>query len=164
MSVTAADAPRLTVMEPGAGRVGDLGSIGVQFKLWGEDTNGEVSVVEHPFPVGALVPPHLHTREDEYSIVTEGEIGFRSGSRQVVLAAGGYITKPRGEMHTMWNAVRRFRDQAHLQAGKILAIGPSSPERTNVVLWRTVGEAIDVAISQAVAVAEECLRVATKHD
>ena len=104
MSVTAADAPRLTVMEPGAGRVGDLGSIGVQFKLWGEDTNGEVSVVEHPFPVGALVPPHLHTREDEYSIVTEGEIGFRSGSRQVVLAAGGYITKPRGEMHTMWNA------------------------------------------------------------
>jgi len=76
-------------MEPGAGRVGDLGSIGVQFKLWGEDTNGEVSVVEHPFPVGALVPPHLHTREDEYSIVTEGEIGFRSGSRQVVLAAGG---------------------------------------------------------------------------
>jgi len=104
MSVTAADAPRLTVMEPGAGRVGDLGSIGVQFKLWGGDTNGEVSVVEHPFPVGALVPPHLHTREDEYSIVTQGEIGFRSGSRQVVLAAGGYITKPRGEMHTMWNA------------------------------------------------------------
>ena len=28
----------------------------------------------------------------------------RFGSRQVVLAAGGYITKPRGEMHTMWNA------------------------------------------------------------
>jgi uncharacterized cupin superfamily protein len=54
--------------------------------------------------VGALVPPHLHTREDEYSIVTEGEIGFRSGDRETVLAAGGYITKPRGEMHAMWNA------------------------------------------------------------
>ena len=26
------------------------------------------------FPVGALVRPHLHTEEDEYSIVTEGEI------------------------------------------------------------------------------------------
>ena len=61
-------------------------------------------MVEHPFPVGALVPPHLHTLEDEYSIVTEGEIGFRSGDREVVLGAGGYITKPRGEMHTMWNA------------------------------------------------------------
>ena len=50
------------------------------------------------------MPPHLHTREDEYSIVTEGEIGFRSGDREVVLGSGGYITKPRGEMHTMWNA------------------------------------------------------------
>jgi len=76
----------------------------VQFKLWGEDTNGAVSVVEHPFPVGALVPAHLHTREDEYSIVTEGEIGFRSGDREAVLGPGGYITKPRNEMHTMWNA------------------------------------------------------------
>jgi quercetin dioxygenase-like cupin family protein len=78
--------------------------IGVDFKLWGADTGGAVSVVEHPFPVGALVPPHLHTREDEYSIVTEGEIGFRSGDREAVLGAGGYITKPRGEMHAMWNA------------------------------------------------------------
>jgi hypothetical protein len=66
----------------------------VQFKLWRSDTGGAVAVVEHPFPVGALVPPHLHTREDEYSVVTEGEIGFRSGHR-VVLGAGGYITKPR---------------------------------------------------------------------
>ncbi|MFF0393522.1 cupin domain-containing protein [Kitasatospora sp. NPDC004615] len=61
-------------------------------------------MVEHPFPVGALVPPHLHTREDEYSIVLEGEIGFRSGDREAVLGSGGYITKPRGELHTMWNA------------------------------------------------------------
>jgi uncharacterized cupin superfamily protein len=61
-------------------------------------------VVEHPFAVAALVEPHLHTLEDEYSIVTEREIGFRSGSREVVLGPGGYITKPRGEMHAMWNA------------------------------------------------------------
>ncbi len=74
--------------------------------LWGHDTGRALSVVEHPFPVGALVPPHLHTREDEYSIVTEGQIGFRSGDREVVLAAAGYVTKPRGEMHTMWNAGR----------------------------------------------------------
>lgn len=97
-------APPLTVVPPGAGREGWLGSIGVVFKLWGGETNGSVSVVEHPFPVGALVPPHLHTREDEYSIVTEGEIGFRSGDREAVLGAGGYITKPRNELHTMWNA------------------------------------------------------------
>ena len=96
--------PPLTVRHPGEGRVGDLGTIGVVFKLWGEDTGGAVSVVEHPFPIGALVPPHLHTREDEYSIVTEGEIGFRSGDREAVLGPGGYITKPRNELHAMWNA------------------------------------------------------------
>lgn len=96
--------PALTVVQPGEGRVGDLGNIGVVFKLWGKDTNGAMAIVEHPFAVGALVTPHLHTREDEYSIVTEGEIGFRSGDREVVLGPGGYITKPRGEMHAMWNA------------------------------------------------------------
>jgi quercetin dioxygenase-like cupin family protein len=97
-------APPLTVVRPGEGRAGELGSVGVVFKLWGQDTGGALSVVEHPFAVGALVPPHVHTREDEYSIVTEGEIGFRSGDREVVLPAGGYITKPRGELHAMWNA------------------------------------------------------------
>jgi quercetin dioxygenase-like cupin family protein len=100
------DVPALTVVQPGGGPQGFLGSIGVVFKLWGQDTGGAVSIVEHPFPVGALVPPHMHTREDEYSIVTEGEIGFRSGDREVVLGQGGYITKPRGELHTMWNAGR----------------------------------------------------------
>jgi quercetin dioxygenase-like cupin family protein len=98
------DPPPLTIVQPGDGRSGTLGSIGVDFKLWGNDTGGAVSIVEHPFPVGALVPPHLHTREDEYSIVTEGEIGFRSGDREAVLGPGGYITKPRNELHAMWNA------------------------------------------------------------
>ena len=94
----------VTVVRPGEGRVGNLGAIGVVFKLWGADTGVALSVVEHPFPVGAFVPPHMHTREDEYSIVTEGEIGFRSADQEVVLGPGGYVTKPRGEMHAMWNA------------------------------------------------------------
>ena len=103
MSTT--ESPPLTIVQPGAGRTGGLApGIGVVFKLSGEDTGGALSVVEHPFEIGALVPPHLHTREDEYSIVLEGEIGFRSGDREVVLGSGGYITKPRNEMHAMWNA------------------------------------------------------------
>jgi quercetin dioxygenase-like cupin family protein len=75
-------APPLTVVRPGEGRAGELGGVGVVFKLWGHDTGGALSIVEHPFAVGALVAPHTHTREDEYSIVTEGEIGFRSGDRE----------------------------------------------------------------------------------
>ena len=102
---TTVDAVQLKVVQPGEGRTGGLvPGIGVVFKIDGEDTGGALSIVEHPFAVGALVPPHVHTLEDEYSIVLEGEIGFRSEDREVVLGVGGYIIKPRGEVHAMWNA------------------------------------------------------------
>jgi len=95
----------LTIVAPGEGRRVILGAgFGVDFKFWGDDTGGAISVVEHPFAPGVLVPPHIHTREDEYSIVIEGEIGFRSGDKEVTLGPGGYITKPRNELHSMWNA------------------------------------------------------------
>lgn len=94
----------LTVLPAPHGPDQSIGSIGVGFRLGGEQTGGQVAIVEHPFPIGALVPPHVHTREDEFSIVTAGAIGFRSGPDEVVLEAGGYISKPRGELHTMWNA------------------------------------------------------------
>ncbi len=98
-------ATQVKVVEPGGGRRGNLApDAGVIFKIDGEDTGGALSIVEHPFAVGALVPPHIHTLEDEYSIVLEGEIGFRSNDKEVVLGPGGYIIKPRGEVHAMWNA------------------------------------------------------------
>jgi hypothetical protein len=37
-------------------------------------------------------------------MVLEGKIGFRSDDTEVVLEPGGFITKPRGQMHAMWNA------------------------------------------------------------
>ena len=96
---------RLKVVQPGDGRTGVLlPGVGVIFKIDSEDTGGALSIVEHPFAVGALVPPHIHTREDEFSIVLEGEIGFRSEDQEVVLGAGGYIIKPRDQVHAMWNA------------------------------------------------------------
>ena len=103
--VAASPASRVKVVRPGEGRAGRLApGVGVAFKLDAADTGGSLSIVEHPFAVGALVPPHVHTREDEFSIVLEGEIGFRSNDQEVVLGAGGYIVKPRGEVHAMWNA------------------------------------------------------------
>lgn len=98
-------ATEVKVVRPGEGRSGGLApGVGVVFKIDGADTGGALSIVEHPFEVGALVPPHIHTLEDEYSIVLEGEIGFRSEDQEVVLGPGGYIIKPRNQVHAMWNA------------------------------------------------------------
>jgi len=98
-------ASTVTVVQPGDGEAAGVGpGIGVVFKIDGEDTGGAVSIIEQPFEVGALVPPHLHTREDEVTFVLEGKVGFRSGDQEVVLGPGGYIVKPRAEVHAMWNA------------------------------------------------------------
>jgi len=116
-------ATQVKVVEPGGGRRGNLApDAGVICKMDGEDTGGALSIVEHPFAVGALVPPHIHTLEDEYSIVLEGEIGFRSNDKEVVLGPGGYIIKPRGEVHAMWNA-------GSVPARMIEVISPAGFER-----------------------------------
>src|SRR3954447_18786563 len=139
--------PPLTVVRPGEGRAGDLGAITVEFKLMGADTGGALAIVEHGFPPGSLVPPHVHTLEDEYSIVTAGEIGFRSGDREVVLGPGGYITKPRGEVHTMWNAgpvpARMIEvispagfEHFFWDVGEIVAAGPPDPSDIAAVAER----------------------------
>jgi mannose-6-phosphate isomerase-like protein (cupin superfamily) len=94
-----------------------------------------------PYPPArewALVPPHVHTREDEFSIVTAGSIGFRSGPDEVVLGPGGYIVKPRGELHTMWNAgtteARMIEvitpagfEQFFAEVADMIEVGPPSP-------------------------------------
>ena len=81
--VMVASATRVKVVEPGGGRRGHLApGVDVIFKIGGEDSGGALSIVEHPFEVGALVPPHTHTLEDEYSIVLEGKIGFRSNDQE----------------------------------------------------------------------------------
>lgn len=105
VNVRAPGAPQVKALHPGQGRDGTLlPGIGVVFKVDGADTGGGLSIVEHPFEVGALVPPHRHALEDEFSIVLEGEVGFRSEDQEVVLGPGGYIVKPHGEVHAMWNA------------------------------------------------------------
>jgi quercetin dioxygenase-like cupin family protein len=91
------------VVQPDSHEVTLVPGFTATVKLVGSDTGG-LSIVEHTFAPGTLVPPHRHSREDEISYVIAGEIGFRSDGREVVLGAGGYIVKPRGELHSMWNA------------------------------------------------------------
>ena len=73
--------------------------------IWGAETGGTFSLVEHPIPPRTLVAPlHLHTREDEYSYVLEGRMGAQLGDDVVFAEAGDLVFKPRGQWHTFWNA------------------------------------------------------------
>ena len=146
MSGSTAD--RVTVVQPGEGEAADVGpGIGVVFKIDGEDMGGAVSIVEQPFEVGALVPPHIHTREDEISVVLQGQVGFRSEDHEVVLNPGGYIVKPRGEVHAMWNAGKSPAriieiitpagfEEAMREVAAMAAAGPPDPEALGEVAAR----------------------------
>ena len=92
------------VVEPAEGRSVWLGGGGVVFKVSGAETRGAFAVVEHPIEPGRLVLPQVHVHEDEYSYVPEGTIGARVGDHEIVAGQSSYVIKPRGLMHTFWNA------------------------------------------------------------
>ena len=89
---------------PAAGKAVDLGSVGVRFMAWSEETGGGFSLVEHPIPPLSLAAPlHRHSREDEYSFVLEGRMGALLGDDVIYAAAGELAFKPRHQWHTFWN-------------------------------------------------------------
>jgi mannose-6-phosphate isomerase-like protein (cupin superfamily) len=89
---------------PQAGEAVDLGSVGVRFMAWAEETGGGFSLVEHPIPPRTLVAPlHRHSREDEYSFILEGRMGAMLGEEVIYASAGALAFKPREQWHTFWN-------------------------------------------------------------
>lgn len=90
---------------PSEGEYTDLLSVGVRFMVWGEESGGGFSLVEHPIAPRTLAAPlHIHHREDEYSYVLEGTMGALLGDDVVYVEAGELAFKPRGQWHTFWNA------------------------------------------------------------
>jgi mannose-6-phosphate isomerase-like protein (cupin superfamily) len=99
----ASQGPR--ILGPRDGRTLDLGVVGVRFLIWGEESGGGFSLVEHPIPARTLAAPlHRHSREDEYSFVLEGRLGAQLGDEVVYAEAGDLAFKPRDQWHTFWNA------------------------------------------------------------
>jgi len=89
---------------PRDGKAVDLGSLGVRFMAWGEETGGGFSLIEHPIPPKTLAAPvHRHSREDEYSFVIEGRMGALLGDDVIVAEVGDLAFKPRNQWHTFWN-------------------------------------------------------------
>jgi mannose-6-phosphate isomerase-like protein (cupin superfamily) len=63
------------------------------------------SVVEHLLAPRELAAPlHMHSREDEFTIVVAGSIGFLLGRDVFHAGPGELVRKPRNQWHTFWNA------------------------------------------------------------
>jgi uncharacterized cupin superfamily protein len=66
--------------------------------IWGEESGGGFSLVEHPIPPRHLAAPlHRHSREDEYSYVLEGRLGALLGEDVIYAEVGDLAFKPRDQ-------------------------------------------------------------------
>lgn len=50
------------------------------------------------------IQPHLHHKEDEYSVVIAGVVTFQLGEQIIQGTPGTLLAKPRGVWHVAWNA------------------------------------------------------------
>lgn len=99
----ASQGPR--IVGPRDGAVAELGGCDARFLVWGEESGGGFSLVEHPVPPRSLCAPlHRHFGIDEYSYVLEGRMGALLGDEVVYADAGDLAFKPRDQWHTFWNA------------------------------------------------------------
>lgn len=87
------------------GHVAHLGGCDARFLVWGEESGGGFSLLEHPVPPRSLCAPlHRHVGVDEYSFVLEGRMGALLGDEVIYVEAGELAFKPRDQWHTFWNA------------------------------------------------------------
>jgi quercetin dioxygenase-like cupin family protein len=93
------------VLSPEEGETVWLRKLGIRFMIGGEQSGGTFALVEHPIGPRALAAPmHTHEREDEYTYVLEGEVGFQIGEEVLVAKPGDLVFKPRDVPHAFWNA------------------------------------------------------------
>ena len=95
--------PKLVL--PAEARSLQLYDVVFRWGVGGEDTANTLSMLEVTIPPRTLIKPHLHTREDEFTLVLTGSIGIRVADNTVEeVPTGSWLVKPRSVPHAMWNA------------------------------------------------------------
>ena len=106
------------VLGPGEGSAfGFHGSVAV-IKASGEDTLGQLGVIESVYPAGLSVHEHVHDGEDEMFYLLEGEIEVFCGEKGWRIGAGSFAFVPRGQPH-------RFTVSTAGLARALVITGPS---------------------------------------
>lgn len=91
------------IIQPGAGY--DLHAFGnvLSVMLDGEQTNGLLSIMTELTPPGGGPPLHIHSREDEIFLVTEGRISYFVNGKWTEVGVGGVVYLPVGVPHCYRN-------------------------------------------------------------
>lgn len=75
----------------------------VEIRLGGDETGGELALIELVAPPGGEALPHRHTREHETIVVLEGELQLSTEAGDERLGPGEAAFMPRGVMHGFEN-------------------------------------------------------------
>ena len=97
----------ITKLKPGVVKAGEgqrhnvLGHT-LLFKTTTEELGGGTLLWELLSPVGTMVPPHVHTVEDEFIYVAEGELDVMVGDKKFTATAGDLVKMPKNVQHGIW--------------------------------------------------------------
>ena len=80
--------------------VGDVYTL----KASGAQTDGTYALFEFFVPPGGGPPPHIHHRETEVFLVTQGQLTFELDGRTIPAPAGTFLQAPLGVQHRFSNA------------------------------------------------------------
>jgi quercetin dioxygenase-like cupin family protein len=121
------------VLRPGEGPAYDFHGSGVVIKASGQDTAGQLSVMECVYPPALSVHPHVHDGEDEMFYVLAGEIAGLCDGQEWTATAGSFVFVPRDLVHS-FTVTSREPARALVITGppqldrQIAARGPGWPE------------------------------------
>ncbi|HEY5361136.1 MAG TPA: cupin domain-containing protein [Streptosporangiaceae bacterium] len=86
-------------LRPGQGPAYGFHGAHVVIKASGEDTDGQLAVMESTYPPGLSVPTHVHPGEDEMFYLLVGELTGYCGEDNWTARAGSFVFVPRDHPH-----------------------------------------------------------------
>ena len=91
------------------------------FKATAADTDGQLAFFEASVPPAAGPPPHIHTGEDEFYFVLEGEVTVFGAGEEFQTGPGSFVFVPRGTLHS-------FRNQSQELVRMVVGLTPAGFE------------------------------------
>jgi quercetin dioxygenase-like cupin family protein len=96
------------IVRPAEARQISLYDVTFRYAIGATESDGSLSMLEVTIPPRTLIKPHMHTREDEYTLILDGSVSVRLGDETVEdIPGGSWLAKPRAIPHAIWNVSDR---------------------------------------------------------